>query len=82
MSNVELRERVHLVVDALQEDQLRAIYDLLEAFRNDANASLSKRATTLAEKQVLLAQTVRLMIAHPLSAAAPRLTRDDLHERR
>jgi hypothetical protein len=33
-------------------------------------------------RQQLIAELIERMRAHPLSLAAPRLTRDDLHDRR
>lgn len=80
MSTVELRERVHQAIDELQEEQLKAVHDLLEAFL--PSSQTTDDDLTLQDKRRVLAETVQWMTAHPLSASAPRLTRDDLHERR
>jgi hypothetical protein len=80
MSTVELRERVHQAIDALQEDQLRAVHNLLEAFRpSDQNRD---DVSEQARRREILERVVARMKANPIPANAPRFTRDELHERR
>ena len=80
MSTLELREQVHEVVESLTDEQLKALLVLLRVFNEPTKSDGDAQAE--AAKREALKRIVQRMAAHPLAANAPRLTREELHERR
>lgn len=78
-----IREKIQKEIHLLAEDELEDLYKVIHNYRLGVQAKVKKNSLTPAnERQKLLKTILDRMQAQPLMRGAPRLSREQLHERR
>lgn len=83
MTTNGIREKIQEEIYLLADDQLEDLYKVIHDYRLGVQAKIKKKSLTPAkERQKVLKTLLERMQTHPLMDGAPRLSREQLHERR